>query len=73
MFRREVNAIIKSRYKKGVRIRLIKMGGNDPRPIEPGSTGTVDFVDDAGQIHMLWDNGRSLAIVPGVDEFVVTC
>lgn len=34
-----------------------------------GLRGTVSFVDDAGQIHMHWENGRSLALVPGVDTF----
>lgn len=27
------------------------------------------YVDDMGQIGMRWDNGRSLALVPGVDRF----
>ena len=43
---------------------------NDPHaPVPPGTRGTVDFVDDAGQIHMKWDNGRTLAIVPSEDSF----
>ena len=43
---------------------------NDPyAPVPPGTRGTVDFVDDAGQIHMKWDNGRTLAIVPSEDDF----
>ena len=35
----------------------------------PGTRGTVDHVDDAGQVHPIWDNGRTLAIVPEVDSF----
>ena len=34
-------------------------------------TGTVIYVDDAGQIGMKWDNGRSLVIIPGEDLFEV--
>ena len=36
-----------------------------------GTEGTVDMVDDIGQIHMKWDNGRTLALVPGEDSFSV--
>ena len=59
---------IQSQYTKGTRIYLENM--NDPHaPVPPGTRGTVDFVDDAGQIHMKWDNGRTLAIVPSEDSF----
>lgn len=47
--------------KSGMRIKCTEML-NDPRQIEPGTTGTVDFVDDGGQIHVHWDNGRGLAL-----------
>ena len=26
-------------------------------------------MDDSGQVHPIWDNGRTLAIVPQVDSF----
>ena len=43
---------------------------NDPfAPVPSGMKGSVDYVDDAGQIHMKWDNGRTLAVLPGVDSF----
>ena len=61
---------IKEQYPKGTRIRLNSM--EDPyAPIAPGTEGEVDFVDDEGQLHMKWDNGRTLPLVPGEDSFSV--
>ena len=58
----------KEMYPKGTRIELISM--EDPfAPIESGTQGTVEFVDDMGQIHMRWDNGRTLALIPDEDSF----
>ena len=54
---------IKEQYPVGTRIELISM--DDPlAPIESGMKGTVDKVDDIGTLHMKWDNGRTLGIVP---------
>lgn len=61
---------IKEQYPVGTRIELIHM--DDPYgPIEAGTQGTVEGVDDAGTLHMRWDNGRTLGIVPGEDQFKV--
>jgi hypothetical protein len=58
----------KEMYPKGTRLELISM--EDPySPIESGTQGTVEFVDDMGQIHMKWDNGRTLALIPDEDSF----
>jgi hypothetical protein len=36
------------------------------------TTGTVVSVDDAGQLHIEWDNYKSsLAVIPDVDEFEI--
>ena len=61
---------LKRRYPKGTRICLDSME-NDPFPIPSGSRGTVQFVDDAGQLIMKWDNGSSLSLIPGEDRFHV--
>lgn len=60
----------KQMYPKGTRIELIQMG-DDPRPVPPGTRGTVAFVDDMGQIGIHWDNGSSLSLIPGEDSFRV--
>ena len=39
--------------------------GDDPRPIDPGTKGTVIHVDDIGTVHCSFDNGRQLGLVPG--------
>ena len=59
---------MKDNYPPGTRIMLLSM--DDPYALVPkGTKGTVVHVDDAAQIHMKWDNGRTLAIVPGEDSF----
>ena len=57
---------LRKRYPKGTRLCLDFM---DEPGMPPGLQGTVAFIDDAGQIHMNWDCGRSLALIPGVDSF----
>lgn len=58
--------VIKKAYPIGSKIELEHMN-EDGMP--SGLKGTVRFVDDQGQLHMVWENGRSLALVPGEDEF----
>lgn len=55
-------------YPPGTRILLLHM--NDPfSPVEPGTKGTVVHVDDMAQIHMEWDNGRTLSLNSDEDSF----
>ena len=59
---------MKEQYPVGSRIILDYMG-DDPRPIAPGTKGTVRVVDDIGTVHCDFDNGRRLGLVPGEDSF----
>ena len=57
-----------SRAKEGMRIKMISMT-DDPNPILMGTEGTINFVDDMGIIHVKWDDGRVLGVIPGVDKY----
>lgn len=59
---------IKKDYPAGTRIELIHML-HDDYPVEDGTYGTVDHIDTTGTLHCIFDNGRQLGIIPGVDTF----
>ena len=50
---------LKERYPEGTRICLDRMN-DDPFPVESGTLGKVDHVDDIG---------RTLGVIPDVDKF----
>jgi len=55
---------------QGKRIRLISMN-DDPNPIEPNTMGTIQYTDGLGQLQVIWDNGRRLAVIPQIDEYEI--
>ena len=61
---------LKEQYPPGTRIELHFMP-DDPRPIKPGTCGTVRFVDDIGTLYCEFDDGRMLGVIWGVDSFSV--
>lgn len=60
---------IKNTYKQGSKIYMIKMF--DLFSPSPKTIGTVTGVDGAGHIMMNWENGSTLSLVLGVDQFKV--
>ncbi len=61
---------LRERYPAGTRIRLNHM--DDPfAPVPDGTIGEVQYIDDAGNIHMIWQNGRTLSLIEGVDDFTI--
>jgi len=59
--------MLRHKYPEGTRICLDHM--EDLCPVESGTCGTVQFVDDAGILHCKFDNGRTLGVIPDVDQF----
>lgn len=60
----------------GKRIKLISMSDDDPCPMDPGATGTVDSVvrfQDSWHLNMDWDEevGRSLNLILPHDKIEI--
>ena len=68
MTRHEVE-MIKDRFLPGRRVLLHEMKGESR--MYDGLEGTIESVDDIGQIHIRWDNGSSLALNYEEDSFEV--
>lgn len=43
----------------------------DFQPVPAGTTGVVKHVDDIGTLHVNWENGSSLGLIIGIDDFLV--
>lgn len=58
--------------KSGDKIRVIHMFDNNGKDWQAskmnGVEGVIDYIDSAGQIHLV---GYGLAVIPGVDVFVL--
>ncbi len=50
--------------------RVEYLSGTDRQaPLPRGVQGTAQFVDDAGRLHVDWDNGLCWGLTPGKDCF----
>lgn len=59
---------LRKEYPAGTRIELEHMEDPYTRLVS-GDRGTVQYVDDAGQLQMRWDSGSGLALDTQVDTF----
>lgn len=62
-----ISSII-GKFKPGSRIRLISKNNAH---VPSMSEGTVDFVDDIGQIFVKWDIGIKSSLNPQKDKFIL--
>ena len=64
--RPEVLKKLREDFPEGCTVELVEMC--DPYREMPASMrGVVQFVDDAGGVHVAWSNGSSLAALHGID------
>ena len=65
----ELKTLDVDEIKIGTTLELVEMQGEKQMP--KGLRGVVTHIDDAAQIHVRWQNGSSLAIIPEVDKFII--
>ncbi len=60
---------IKEKYISGTKIKLVKM--YDLQALPTGIKGKVTNVDDTGKIQVRWENGSTIALNVGIDDFEI--
>ena len=66
---KSIKSTLSAMPRVGDRIRLLAMDDIQAPPL--GTEGIVKCIDDIGTIHVHWDTGSSLGLVPGVDRWEV--
>jgi hypothetical protein len=59
--------LLRKRYPVGSRVRLIHMDDECAPP--EGTVGTIQGIDDIGDIMVAWDIGSSLKLIAECDSF----
>ena len=59
--------ILKEMYPAGCRVMLEEIVSDPESGLKPGDLGTVLGLDNAGGLHIVWDQGKSLALIYGED------
>jgi hypothetical protein len=55
--------------KIGMRIRMGEMDGGELNPVDEDLEGTIHHIDDIGTLHVKWDDGRYIGVIPNVDTY----
>lgn len=57
--------VLRAQYPTGCTVVLVSMDDRNSPP--KGTKGEVMHVDDTGTIHVIWQTGSTLGVVPGID------
>ncbi len=60
---------LREKYPTGTIVKLISM--NDVQSPPVGTIGEVTLIDDMGSVHVNWQNGSTLALIPDVDSWEI--
>lgn len=60
---------LKKFFPIGARVKLNYMNDDYAPPV--GTKGTIKCIDDAGTIHINWDNGSTLGVIYGEDSIEI--
>jgi len=61
---------LKEEYPEGTKVLLLETM-NDSQGVPAGTVGIVRDVDDIGTIHVSWETGSSLGLIPDEDVFKI--
>lgn len=70
LYRRDFVERMRAQYPPGTRVEVISLC-NEEEHLKPGMKGTVVGVDDQPALLVNWDNGGSLSLLIGQDQFRV--
>ena len=57
--------VLRKQYSSGCTVEMVHMDDGFAPP--EGTKGKVIHVDDIGSIHIAWETGSILGVVPGID------
>lgn len=70
LYRRDFVERMRAQYPPGTRVEVVSLC-NEEEHLKPGMKGTVVGVDDQPALLVNWDNGGSLSLLIGQDQFRV--
>lgn len=68
--KRKIEAL-KQKYPSGTRVEAVYVSADPIKKVEGGDRGTVEYVDNAGGIHINWDKSGKAILLHGTDGYTL--